>query len=252
MLYREINISDLHIPYHDPFAWQLTLNIVEEVKPTKVNLAGDLLDFYLLSTFDKDPKALEDGRLQENLDQWFQMMRDLQRAAPDECEHEFIPGNHEDRLRRYLMRNQELYGLRALELPSLLRLGELGIKYSEYEIEVIAGLLGIKHGSIVRKDSAMSAKAELERERYTMSLITGHTHRKGFHFVTTRLRTVKAVENGCLCRTNPEYVVGIPNWQQGITKTTHWGGEMFDIADILYLNSGERMKAIVDGVLITL
>ena len=251
MRFVELNISDLHIPYHDPFAWQLTLNIVETVKPTKINIAGDALDFYQLSTFDKDPKQLENGRLQEDFDQWFRMVRDLQRAAPATCTYTFLPGNHEDRLRRYLSRNPELYGLRALELPALMRLDELGIKYFEDEIEVVPGLLVIKHGDVVRKDSAFSAKGELEREKYAISTITGHTHRLGTFYARTRLRVVKAHENGCLCLLNPEYVKN-PNWQQGCTLTTHWGGELFHVEDLPFLNSGERVKAVVLGQVVTL
>jgi UDP-2,3-diacylglucosamine pyrophosphatase LpxH len=248
---RELNLSDLHVPYHDPFAWGLLLNIVETIKPSKINYGGDLLDFYQLSTFDKDPAMIEDGRLQENLDQWFQMASVLKHVAPDDCKYELIPGNHEDRLRRYLMRNPELYGLRALELKALLRLDELGIKYSAEEIDVVPGLLIIKHGSIVRKESAMSAKGELDRERHAVSTITGHTHRLGTHYATTRLRVVKAHENGCLCLLNPEYVKN-PNWQQGLTMTTHFGGELFHVEDIPFLNTGERVKAVVLGEVVTL
>jgi len=251
MLYRELNLSDIHIPYHDPYAWQLTLNIVKEVKPTRINIAGDALDFYQLSTFDKDPKQLESGRLQEDFDQWFHMARELQRAAPPTCEYKYLPGNHEDRLRRYLNRNPELYGLRALELPSLLRLDELGIDYHESEIEVVPGLLVIKHGDVVRKDSAFSAKGELEKEKYAISTITGHTHRLGTFYARTRLRVVKAHENGCLCLLNPEYVKN-PNWQQGFTMTTHFGGELFHVEDVPFLNSGERVKAVVLGQVVTL
>lgn len=251
MLYREINISDLHIPYHDPFAWQLTLNIVKAVKPTKINILGDALDFYQLSTFDKDPKQLENGRLQEDFDQWFRMVRELQRHAPETCEYTYLPGNHEDRLRRYLNRNPELYGLRALELPSLMRLDDLGIVYHEAEIEIVPGLLVGKHGDVVRKDSAFSAKGELEREKYAISTITGHTHRLGTHYARTRNRVVKAHENGCLCQLNPEYVKN-PNWQQGFTMTTHFGGELFHVEDIPFFNTREHIKAIVLGALVTL
>jgi len=249
MLYRELNIGDIHIPFHDPFAWALFLNIVRVVKPTKINVLGDALDFYQLSTFDKDPKRI--GTLQNDLDQWFEMMRDLQRVAPSDCGYAFLPGNHEDRLRRHLMRNPELYGLRALELPSLMRLNELGIKYHESEIEVISDLLLIKHGDVVRKDSAFSAKGELEKEKYAISTITGHTHRMGTYYARTRSRIVKAHENGCLCFLNPEYVKK-PNWQQGLTMTTHFGGELFHVEDIPFFNSGERVKAIVLGNVVTL
>jgi hypothetical protein len=249
MLHREINLSDLHIPYCDPHAWQLTLNIVSEVKPTKINILGDALDFYQLSTFDKDPMRIE--RLQEDFDQWYEMARDLQRIAPSDCEYAFLPGNHEDRLRRHLMRHPELYGLRALELPSLMSLKELGITYHETEIEVIPDLLLIKHGDVVRKDSAFSAKGELEKEKYSISTITGHTHRLGTHYARTRNRVVKAHENGSLCLLNPEYVKN-PNWQQGFTMTTHFGGELFHVEDIPFLNSGERVKAVVMGSIVTL
>lgn len=251
MTYREINISDLHIPYHDPLAWRLTLNIVRIVKPTKINVGGDALDFYQLSTFDKDPKQLENGRLQEDLDQWFHMMRDLQRSAPSDCAYAFVPGNHEDRLRRYLNRNPELYGLRALELPSLMRLDELGFSYHADEIDVVPNQLIVKHGDVVRKDSAYSAKGELEKERFAISTITGHTHRLGTHYARTRNRVVKAHENGCLCQLDPEYVKN-PNWQQGFTITTHFGGELFHVEDVPFLNSGERLKAVVWGQVVTL
>lgn len=251
MLHRELNLSDVHIPYHDPHAWQLTLNIVSEVKPTKINILGDALDFYQLSTFDKDPKQLENGRLQEDLDQWFRMARELQRAAPETCKYTFVPGNHEDRLRRYLNRNPELYGLRALELPSLMRLDELGITYHADEVEIVPGLLVGKHGDVVRKDSAFSAKGELEKEKYAISTITGHTHRLGTHYARTRNRVVKAHENGCLCSLNPEYMKN-PNWQQGFTMTTHFGGELFHVEDVPFLNSGERVKAVVLGDVVTL
>jgi predicted phosphodiesterase len=252
LLQRELNISDLHIPYHDPHAWALFLNIVKLIKPTKINVLGDALDFYQLSTFDKDPKQLENGRLQEDLDQWFRMMRDVQRIAPDTCQYTYLPGNHEDRLRRYLNRNPELFGLRALELPSLMRLDELGITYHESEIEIVSGLLFGKHGDVVRKDSAFSAKGELEKEKYAISTITGHTHRLGTYYVTTRNGLVKAQENGCMCRLDPEYVNGKPNWQQGLSMVTHFGGELFHAEDIPFFNGGEHIKAIVLGQVVTL
>lgn len=251
MLYRELNLSDLHIPYYDPFAWELTLNIVEVVKPTTINVLGDGLDFYQLSTFDKDPKAIEDGGLQENLDQWFRLMLQLKRRAVG-CKFRYLPGNHEDRLRRYLMRNPELYGLRGLELEALLRLEELGFEYYPEEIEIIPGLLVGKHGDVVRRESAFSAKGELEKEKHSVSTITGHTHRLGTYYVRTRWGIVKAHENGCLCLLNPSYIRGIPNWQQGLSQVHHNGGELFHVEDIPFFNSGERIKAIVLGNVVTL
>lgn len=251
MLCRELNISDLHIPFHDPFAWQLFLGIVKLVKPNIINIGGDALDFYQLSRWDKDPDQVKDGTLQENIDQWRRMVREMKRTAPRKCKYRYLPGNHEGWLYRYLMRNPELFGLRALELPTLLSLEELGIEYFEDEIEVVPGLLVIKHGDVVRKDSAFSAKGELEKEKYAISTITGHTHRLGTHYARTRNRVVKAHENGCLCQLYPRYMK-YPNWQQGLTMTSHWGGELFHVEDIPFINSGEHIKAVVLGQVVIL
>ncbi len=251
MVQRELNISDIHIPYHDPHAWELVLNIAESLRPTVINILGDALDFCILSMFDKSTEQIKDGQLQENLDQWFHMVMQLKRRVIG-CKLRYLPGNHEDRLRRYLMRNPELYGLRALELPALMRLDELGIEYFDYEIQIVPGLLVGKHGDVVRRDSAFSAKGELEKEKHSVSTITGHTHRLGTFYVRHRHGVIKAHENGCLCLLNPQYIKGIPNWQQGCTLVTHWGGELFHVEDIPFLNTGEHVKAVVHGEVITL
>lgn len=251
MLFRELNVSDIHIPYHDPYAWELFLNIVEVVKPTTINILGDALDCPHVSTFDKDPEIFSNGGFQENLDQWFRMMLQLKRRAIG-SKIRYLPGNHEDRLYKWLMRNPGLYGLRALELESLLRLEELGIEYYPEEIEIIPGKLVGKHGDLVRGFSAFSAKGELEKEKHSLSTLTGHTHRLGTYYVTTRRGIIKAHENGCLCQLRPKYIRGIPNWQQGLTETHHNGGDLFHTEDIPFFNEDEHIKAVVQGNVVTL
>jgi hypothetical protein len=131
-------------------------------------------------------------------------------------------------------------------------LDELGFTYNDYEIEIIPGKLLGKHGDLVRGHSGFSARGELEKEKYAISTLTGHTHRLGTFYVTTRNGLVKAQENGCLCLQNPKYIKGIPNWQLGNTMTTHFGGELYHNEDIPFLNSGDHIKAIVLGQVVTL
>ena len=73
----------------------------------------------------------------------------------------------------------------------------------------------ITHGSTVRKFSAYTARAEAEKIRYSMSVMTGHTHRGGRFFTTTRAGIIQAVECFCLCSLAPEYMCN-PDWQQGL------------------------------------
>lgn len=249
--YRELNIGDMHIPYHDPYALELFMRVVQVVRPTAINLIGDLCDFYEVSKFDKDPEEFKRRGLQPALDQWFEIASELVRVAGAGCAVSLLPGNHEARMYKYLCRHAELADLRALQIPNLLRLDELGITWYEDEISVANGNLVLKHGDIVRKESGDSAKGELAKERYAVSTLTGHTHRLGTTYVTTRNGVVMGQENGCLCDLHPQYMKR-PNWQLGFTLTLHWGKDLFHIADVPILGYESRMKCVVLDQMVTL
>ena len=118
-----------------------------------------------------------------------------------------------------------MYDLRALQLPALLELSALGIGWehdkgenANYEL-VVGNRLLITHGEIARKFSAYTAKAQMERENYQISVMSGHTHRGGSYFTQSRGVMTQAHECFCLCQLNPGYVRN-PNWQQGIALAT--------------------------------
>jgi hypothetical protein len=142
-------------------------------------------------------------------------------------------GNHEIRLQRYLWRHPEIAMLKILQIPQFMRLEELGIVYedSDHEManrEVRFGDLVVKHGSTVRKHSGYSARGELEREFYQVNTLTGHTHRGGVTFASTRNGVVQGVEGFCLCDLHPPYI-DKPNWQQGIVLA-----EAFEDGDVAF------------------
>ena len=83
--------------------------------------------------------------------------------------------------------------------------------------------LVIKHGTLVRKNSAYAAYAELEREMFSISVMTGHTHRGGTSYITSRRGVVVGHECFCLCDLEPDYISN-PNWQQGLVLATVDGG----------------------------
>lgn len=80
-----------------------------------------------------------------------------------------ITGNCE-RIQRYLKKHPELYSLDALKLPNLLGLDKFNIEYSDKGIKL--GSLKIIHGTIVRKFSGYTARAEMEKN--DCSGISGH------------------------------------------------------------------------------
>lgn len=218
-------VTDLHIPYHDPRAISVAMQIVSDFQPDIRTSGSDAMDFYSVSHFDHNPERLKKGGLQREIDEWKKCEREWNSAAP-KAHVFFLVGNHEDRLRKYLWKHPELSDLDVLKLQTVLGLDELGI-YWEKEKGVLANLelilhdrLVVKHGDIIRKFSAYTAKGELENEQYAISTLTGHTHRGGTHYATGRNGTLIAQEGFCLCSLNPEYIQGTPNWQQGIVLST--------------------------------
>jgi hypothetical protein len=215
--------TDQHCPFHDPRAVAVALQIVRDFQPDLLVSGSDGVDFYAVSKFDKNPERFK-VTLQDEIDCWIQVQRCWRDAAPS-ARRVFIPGNHEDRMRRFVWDHPGVYGLRAMELKNLLELEALGIEYRPEAEIVVGGRLVIKHGSFIRGHSAATAKAELEGEKHSLNVLTGHSHRGGSHFVRTRGGIVQAVEGFCLCRLDPEYILR-PNWQQGIVLATVSGEEV--------------------------
>jgi hypothetical protein len=210
--------TDEHFPFQDEEARSVALRIVSDFDPDLRITGSDSLDFYNISKFDKDPKRFGAG-LQAEIDAWSAGEREWKDASPH-AKVKWINSNHVDRLRKYIWQHPEIADLRALSLPNLLGMDEKGIEhdpegdYANNEV-VIEGKLVVKHGSFVRKFSAMSARAEMDGEFNAISILTGHTHRGGTYHVTTRNGIVTAQECFCLCKLDPPFMQH-PNWQQGI------------------------------------
>jgi hypothetical protein len=218
-LTRVVFPTDEHHPFVDWKALALAMKITKKFKPDVRFAGSDGVDFYSISKFDKDPDLFKSG-LQAELDSWTTAQRLWKKVTPG-AEVYFLVGNHEDRLRKYLWKHPELHGLRALSLESIFKFKELGIKMAQYDgqEQVFYNQLIVKHGSIVRGHSGYTARAEIEKEMYQISTLSGHTHRGGQVMVTTRDGVKQAVEGFCLCDVSPNYLHK-PNWQNGLVLAT--------------------------------
>lgn len=201
-------LSDVHIPYHDNVAINTAVKFIKEKQPEVIILNGDIVDFYDLSKFNKDPDRVQ--CLQQEIDEVQELFKRLRKTAPL-AKIYYVRGNHERRLETYLMKNPELNSLKALKLPNLLGLDKYDIEYVEKELRL--GSLKIIHGDMVRKFSAYTAKAEIEI--HDCSGISSHTHRGGVYYQATPERYLLWAESFCLCDLHPHYI-DYPNWQQGL------------------------------------
>ncbi len=226
---------------------------MRQVKPDGIDILGDLLDCYTLSRFDKNP--LRKTNIQEELDMARDFLETVRSQAPPSCDIRFSEGNHENRLKRVLWgRSKELAPIRGLTIPELLDLKRLGIKYytpeTPYRLDGPNGLWYL-HGDLARKCNwsmtagGMGAKAVVQRVRG--NIIMGHTHQMGYISFRGWDGLTEGYEVGCLCQFDMEYLVGVPQWQQGwaVVKYPKKGG--FEVNFIRVLDRGKKRLVMADG-----
>lgn len=208
-LKQAIYISDVHVPFHDKKANNAVKEFIREQQPDYLIYGGDIVDFYSVSRFDKDPERK--FGLQDELTQGIIYMTGMNEAAGDAKKY-FLEGNHENRIRKYLSKNPELAGLDALSVEALLNLKQLGISFVPYDKGLLLHDFLFKHGTRVNMHTA---KAEVDLEN--ISGMSGHIHRiqtygktdRHGHHVWHTVGHLSDVEQ-------VDYMnQQVPNWQQG-------------------------------------
>lgn len=205
-------MGDTHVPFHNKKAINTALKFMRSFKPHRLYLVGDIIDFYAVSRFDKDPERITG--LQAEINETKEMLSKI-RKVDKSIDILYLEGNHEVRLQRYLWKHPEISSLNALNIVNLLGLKDLDIKYIKQTQTHVYHKFVIEHGDVVRQQSAYTARAQLDKKG--MSGISGHTHRLGTHYKTDMSGNYVWCENGCMCELNPEYVVGMPNWMNGFS-----------------------------------
>jgi len=194
------------------------LNIVSKAENMDI-LNGDILDCYDVSRFSKEirrPKISEELEMGRN---FFQYLREL---FPTQAIFYKI-GNHEERMRAYVLRNaRELADLNDISLESLLRLEEYRIIPVNREM-INLGKLTVLHGhelgesvfSPVNPARGMFLKAKA-------STIVGHYHQVSHHSESNlRGEQVGVWSMGCLCNLSPDYrPYAFTKWANGFAYVT--------------------------------
>jgi len=210
-LLKVVQFNDTHVPFQDDKTLRAIFKFIKDFQPDKVVIAGDFLDFYELSRFDKNPARLHS--LQDEIDTATAILSDLRNLLPEQSEIHFIKGNHEKRLKRTLWTDAKaLASLRCLDFEALMKFKELGIIY--HDEKYILNGLKYHHGSVARQGSGASARAE--HAKYGSDLSQGHSHRVEAFYKTDSRGMTASFNMGCTCLLEPEYIEGIPDWQQAI------------------------------------
>jgi hypothetical protein len=224
-VFKAVVYGDTHVPFHDPQAIRVVQSIVKSVKPDVLLNVGDLVDCWQISRFDKDPTRSDS--LQDNIDEARQHLAEMALVAP-KARRVLLEGNHENRLTRTVWglpgAARELPKLRlfqkSMTWPTLLETAAIGWEWfpeREQSRTSILPKLITKHGTVVRKWSAATAKGEWEK--YGASGLSGHTHRLGHFLHRDHNGTASWIETGCTCLLDPPYGTDF-DWAQGCIVLT--------------------------------
>lgn len=232
-----VSLNDVHIPFQDDEAVNAAIDFCGKIQPDII-VSHEFNDAYALSRFNKDPDRLTG--LQDELDETSRCFSTI-RGACKKSRILHLQSNHTDRLKKYLWSQAPaLKCLRCLDMNELLGLNKYEIEYLPY---FIYRDFMWKHGNRVNKYSAYTAKNEFEREN--VSGTSGHTHRLGIHYRTTRGGYYLWMESGCLCSLNPEYMEGaLPDWQHGVGLVQFKGDSNHFFATPIPIIDGEILWGI--------
>lgn len=256
-------VGDHQAPFEDPRLHDLTLRWLQDNQPAECVHLGDLMDFPDISRHPDDPENVAIAN--ECLQSGHQVLADYRTASPS-TKIKLMPGNHDDRLRKYVIEKaRPLYGLKRANMPDsygdvvhdisyLLRLDELDIEYVDpkgpYDLAQInlGTKLAVRHGWIVRQKGGESAYQSLQKTGY--SILVGHTHRQAIvqhtlKEIDGKPRQLLAAEIGCMCRLDPAVAddgrlfpsyAPMPDWQLGFATVSLWPDGKFNVDLATYVN----------------
>ena len=128
-------LSDLHFPYHCTKTLKNWYAEAQEYEPSVILLNGDILDFYRLSRYEKDPNK---RKTEYELDTVQQFLDWLQNGF--EAKIIWKDGNHDERWKKYLWNfAPEFSGLDDFQLHNILHLEQRGIDYVTDKRVIMAG-----------------------------------------------------------------------------------------------------------------
>lgn len=113
---------DTHRPFHDLRFESLIYQFIKLLRPVGYINLGDFVDFWQLSSYDKDPARKDD--ILDDLASFNSHLDRVEKVLPRGAAVHLLCGNHEDRLRRYIWQNAKALAGIVPAFPSLLRLTE--------------------------------------------------------------------------------------------------------------------------------
>lgn len=212
-------LGDIHIPFHHTESLTAAIEYGLTRNPDVIILNGDIIDCYDVSSFTKE---IERPRIEDEIQACVEFLTLLRDAFP-KARIIYKLGNHEERMRNYILKNAQAFsGLSVLRLENLLNLDALNIEVVHREI-IKAGNLNILHGhemgesifSPVNPARGFFLKAKTDT-------IVNHYHQVSHHSEgNLNGISIGVWSVGCLCMLNPAYrPFAFTKWKHGFAYIT--------------------------------
>lgn len=205
-------LCDVHLPYHSIAATTAAIDHFISFGIDTLILNGDVLDFYSLSRFCKDPRK---RHFAEELEAFEQFINSLNEAL--NCRIILKWGNHEERYDQFLMmKAKELVGVPEMNLDQLLFNRAPNVEIVKDKRIIQANALDIIHGhefamgffSPVNVARGLQLRAKTNAAQAHNHVTSEHTEPN----LRGESKTTWSI--GCACELHPEYMP-INKWNHG-------------------------------------
>lgn len=232
---RWLVLSDVHIPFHSNPVIRSAVDEAVSRGVDHVLLNGDLADCFQVSDHQRDPDL---AAFEVEIEKVSQFLRWLRHRLPD-ARIVWREGNHENRLRRYIVaKASELRHLKCLHLPELAGLSGVGGEWHQDKRILWLGKLAVLHGHELRGGGGVNVGRWLYLQVGGTALM-GHLHRTSEHHepsISGRLHGCWSA--GCACSLTPQYL-RINKWNSGYAfVVVHAGGD-FEVVNRRVLPNGQ-------------
>lgn len=231
-------INDIHIPYHNIAALTAALKYGMDNEVNTVIINGDLIDFYAISRFDKDPRK---RNLANEINMTREFLATLRKLFPSQNIY-FKLGNHDVRWEHYIMNKApDLLGLGEFDLSSVLHLADHNIFCIPDKQIIHAGKLTILHGHELGK--SVFSPVNVARGLYMRAkdnAICGHNHQVSHHTEPNiNGKVVACWSVGCLSELHPDYAP-YNKYSHGFAHIRVFEDESFEVQNFSVINGKVR------------
>lgn len=212
--------GDNHFPVADPVVHAAKVAFVRDMKPDLWINLGDLLDFWLASSFPKEASRLfgpYGAQLQEEIDSARPYVKEICSIVK---QAHFIPGNHEKRHERLIDANPSLFGLRALGWKAILEFPEnFYVHPYGTRLRVNKLPLYVVHGDQIVPERVVNPAQYMLDKRINQTTLFGHTHKAAEAYRTGYDENRDPIIYGAIntghgtIPTEQHYAGPEPNWQ---------------------------------------